>query len=186
MKLASEFQVAWTQIFLSNFITWTMTASVNGTVLGKLPDNPQGKNKSWGKGSYRRGMGLGVVVLLKRLVLLLLLLGLRGSRNKLLLVPQAGPRDVPLVLLPHLPYFREIHGVVRQGVLLVPVTELRDRQPSIFLYKKKRSQRAGGLRPREDKITIIVFRSNQVLLTYPAYYGTNKNEEHRMYTTPVT
>lgn len=82
-------------------------------------------------------MGLGVVVLLKRLMLLLLLLGFRGSGNKLLLVPKAGPGDVPLILLPHLPYFREIHGVVRHGVLLVPVTELRDRQPRIFLPKNK-------------------------------------------------
>lgn len=97
-------------------------------------------------------MGLGVVVLLKRLMLLLLLLGLGGSRYKLLLVPKAGPGDVPLVLLPHLPYFGEIQGVIRHGVLLVPVTELRDRQPSIFLHteKEKAKEQESKTKRRQD------------------------------------
>lgn len=47
-----------------------------------------------------------------------------GRRDEFFLVPKTSSRWIPLVLLPHLSYFREVHRIVRQRSLLVPVPEL--------------------------------------------------------------
>lgn len=76
------------------------------------------------KGAYCRRMGLGVVMVLRRLMMLSL-----GGGGKLLLIAKAGPGNVPLALLPHLSDFGEIHGVIWHVMLTVPITKLGDRHP---------------------------------------------------------
>lgn len=52
--------------------------------------------------------------------------GASCGRDELLLVPDAGSRGLLLVLLPHLSDLREIHGIVWDHALLVPVSKLWD------------------------------------------------------------
>ena len=68
--------------------------------------------------------------------------GLGGLRRRLrlallrleevLVAAEAGPGELPLVLLAHLADLGEVHGVVRQrAVLHVPVPERRHRHPAV-------------------------------------------------------
>lgn len=83
------------------------------------------------KESYSGRVVVGLVALMIMLVLMLIMVAILGGVNggggwvnEVFFISKTCSRGISLVLLPHFSDFGEVHGVIRQHSLLIPVPEL--------------------------------------------------------------
>lgn len=87
--------------------------------------------KGSAKESYRRRVVAALMIIVGLVLIMVTILGGggggcgRGSRiNEVFFVSKTCSGDISLVLLPHFSDFGEVHGVIRQLSLLIPVPKL--------------------------------------------------------------